>query len=347
MNLLRPASSIAGWGELVCPPILPVPATAGRPFWSVMIPSYNHAEFLGSTLRSVLEQDPGPDDMQIEVLDDCSTQDDPEAVVKAVGGGRVAFYRHPHNVGMSANWNACISRARGRWVHILHDDDMVLPQFYRTCRSYIESNPRAILVFSRVISVDENDEWVHLLNLVPNGTTTGIIPDPLREFAQQNFIRASAAVVARAAYEKVGGFNPGLVYCPDWEMWIRITDVGRIAYIHQPYVLYRDHPGSATRTTEKFARHLEESIYATEFGVQKLPVQLQREYRSRARRKCSALANFFRWSQYLQGENQSAVRFSFLAFQLHPSVGNLLRVVKTVGWLMRGWLLLKAPRASD
>ena len=79
--------------------ILPVSEGASRPLWSVMIPTYNCAHYLRETLASVLEQDPGIERMQIEVVDDCSTLDDPESVVKELGQGRVSFYRQPENVG--------------------------------------------------------------------------------------------------------------------------------------------------------------------------------------------------------------------------------------------------------
>ena len=68
-----------------CARIGPVDAAFVRPVWSVMIPTYHCARYLGETLRSVLAQDPGPDAMQIEVVDDHSTQDDPERVVREVG----------------------------------------------------------------------------------------------------------------------------------------------------------------------------------------------------------------------------------------------------------------------
>ena len=66
------------------PPIEAVADHGARPFWSIMIPVYNCAEYLRVTLASVLAQFPPEDDAQIEVIDDCSTRDDPAAVVGGV-----------------------------------------------------------------------------------------------------------------------------------------------------------------------------------------------------------------------------------------------------------------------
>ena len=60
-----------------------------------MIPTFHCARFLHQTLESVLSQDPGPELMQIEVIDDCSTQDDPEPVVRAVAGSECIFFWQP------------------------------------------------------------------------------------------------------------------------------------------------------------------------------------------------------------------------------------------------------------
>ncbi|MGH8001844.1 MAG: glycosyltransferase family 2 protein [Brasilonema sp.] len=79
------------------PMIPPVPERVARPLWSVMIPTYNCAEYLSQTLASVLAQAPGPDVMQITIVDDCSTQDEPAKVVEELGRDRVEFYRQPKN----------------------------------------------------------------------------------------------------------------------------------------------------------------------------------------------------------------------------------------------------------
>jgi hypothetical protein len=109
------------------PKIEPLPGSESRPLWSVMIPVFNCAHLLEQSLKSVLAQDPGADRMQIEVIDDCSTKDDPARVVEEIGKGRVSFYRQPQNGGAINNFNTCIKRSRGKLVHILHGDDWIEP----------------------------------------------------------------------------------------------------------------------------------------------------------------------------------------------------------------------------
>jgi glycosyltransferase involved in cell wall biosynthesis len=106
-----------------------------------MIPTYNCANYLRETLNSVLVQDPGSELMQIEVVDDCSTLDDPEAVVKELGKGRVQFYRQPENVGYIKNFETCLQRSRGQLIHLLHGDDCVRDGFYRKMQGLFEEYP--------------------------------------------------------------------------------------------------------------------------------------------------------------------------------------------------------------
>src|SRR4051812_13573109 len=112
------------------PLIAPVDNTIKRPLWSVMIPTYNCSAFLRETLESVLLQDPGAEKMQIEVIDDASTDADIEQLVAEIGKGRIGFFRQPVNQGSLRNFETCLNRSKGEWVHILHGDDVVVKGFY-------------------------------------------------------------------------------------------------------------------------------------------------------------------------------------------------------------------------
>src|SRR5438876_4369798 len=135
-----------------------------RPLWSVMIPTFHCARFLHQTLDSVLSQDPGPDVMQIEVVDDCSNDNTSSEVIRRVGTGRVAFHAEPQNRGLASTWNRCIERARGSWVHILHQDDIVLPGFYDLLRKAAECSD-ASAIFCRYAVVNYKGHWLELSEL--------------------------------------------------------------------------------------------------------------------------------------------------------------------------------------
>jgi glycosyltransferase involved in cell wall biosynthesis len=124
------------------------------PLWSVMIPTFHCARFLRQTLESVLSQDTRPDVMQIEVIDDCSTQDDPESVVRAAAGERVHFFLQPKNVGHTRNFETCLQRARGHLVHLLHGDDAVRHGFYRKTAQLFGENVQFGAAFCRHVIMD-------------------------------------------------------------------------------------------------------------------------------------------------------------------------------------------------
>ncbi|MGB8687446.1 MAG: glycosyltransferase [Microcoleus sp.] len=228
------------------PKIHPVASNLPRPFWSVMIPTYNRVKYLEQALKSVLQQIPNSEEMQIEVVNDCSNQSiqyEMEALVKNIGGGRVNFYRHPEqDVGQTAIFNLCIERAQGEWVHILHDDDVVLPGFYSSLRTGIEKESSVGAAFCRHIYTDEvgNQRWVSWLER----ETPGVLTDWLEQIIVMCRLQASPIVVKRSVYEKLGGFSPQAGAASDWEMWKRIAVHYPIWYEPQPLAWYRQHSSS-------------------------------------------------------------------------------------------------------
>lgn len=218
--------------------IPPVPERMSRPRWSVMIPTYNCAEYLCEALRSVLAQDPGPDLMQIEVVDDHSTRDDPEAVVSDLGRGRVEFFRQPANVGHVQNFNTCLSRSRGHLIHLLHGDDTVRDGFYRTMERPFQLHPAIGAAFCRYISFDEDRHWQSESAL--EQMESGVIDDWLDRIAVGQRLQPPSMVVRRDVYERLGGFDSRIrYYGEDWEMWVRIAAEYPVWYETAPLARYR------------------------------------------------------------------------------------------------------------
>jgi glycosyltransferase involved in cell wall biosynthesis len=243
---------------IVSPPhIDPVPEGVHRPLWSVMIPTFNCAKYLRQTLESVLAQDPGPDQMQIEVVDDCSTRDNPEEVVREIGKGRVAFYRKPKNEGATANFNTCIHRSRGLLVHILHGDDYVLPEFYEKISNKAKSHPEASSFFVRCQIVDDFGELDRISGRLAQLAKPSSSPDNL---FYCNEIRTPGVVIRRCFYEKGGGFLPRLVHSADWEMWVRAIGLGTGVSINELLAAYREFPNNDTGRLARTAENLRDYL---------------------------------------------------------------------------------------
>jgi glycosyltransferase involved in cell wall biosynthesis len=209
-----------------------------------MIPTYHCARFLRQTLESVLAQDPGPDAMQIEVVDDCSTLDDPEAVVKEIGQGRVTFYRQPQNVGHTKNFETCLQRARGQVVHLLHGDDHVQQGFYQKMQLAFENEPSIGAAFCRQIFIDNDGNRIDHSPL--EQATSGILNHGLERLAEEQRIMTPSILIRRDVYERLGGFDSRLVCAEDWEMWVRIASQYPIWYEVEPLAAYRMHSASNT-----------------------------------------------------------------------------------------------------
>jgi glycosyltransferase involved in cell wall biosynthesis len=248
------------------PPISPVPEGIQRPLWSVMIPTFNCAQYLRHTLESVLQQDPGPEQMQIEVIDDCSTKDDPETVVLGMGRGRVALHRKAKNAGAIANFNTCIERSHGRLIHILHGDDGVLPGFYATVAEMAAKHPECALYATRCFIADEEGHYTGVSGRLPELESPP--GNDVKRFLSGNPLNFPGVVVRREFYEKSGGFLPQLVHTADWEMWARAVSKGGGMTTPNVLAMYRLFAANDTSRLMRTAENLvdEERLYSVLHG---------------------------------------------------------------------------------
>lgn len=273
------------WSKVAVPAINPVFKESHRPFWSVMIPTYNCANQLSETLESVLKQDPGSEEMQIEVVDDCSTEDDPERIVKEISKGRVSVFRQPQNVGATANFNTCIQRAKGQWVHILHGDDAVLSGFYSRLRFALEQESTVGAAFCRYIYMNGESHWLSLSRL--ERKTPGILQNWLEQISVANLIETPAIVVRRSVYERLGGFHLELCHAADWEMWKRIAANHPVWYEPQPLACYRSHSSSDSSRLVKSGTNVADTRRAIEISQSYLPAMTAAELSEQAKENCA------------------------------------------------------------
>ena len=228
---------------LRCPTIEPVSERGPRPLWSVMIPTFNGAKYLRPCLESVLAQDPGTRRMEIEVIDDCSTEDDPAAVARDVGKGRVRFHRNASNQGVTRNFNTCLQRSSGQLVHILHGDDSVLPGFYRAMEESADAHPAVSFFHARALVLDEAGNTKETSPIIENLESPG---NDVAPFYYTNPFRTAGVVIRRTFYEQHGGFNLKFRHVGDWEMWVRAIFLGTGLCLNETLATYRSFAGNDT-----------------------------------------------------------------------------------------------------
>ncbi len=288
------------------PSIAPLPAKVARPFWSVMIPVYNCREdYLRETLNSVLCQDPGAADMQIEIIDNCSTIGDPEALAREMGNGRIEFYRQLANLGIAENFNTCIRRARGEWVHILHGDDTVRSDFYHRARAGIALHPEAGAALCRLIYMDEDGQWMGLSEI--EGRASGVLDFGFaeRQLLDQR-VQFVAMAVHRSIYERLGGFRPSLPHCLDWDMWKRVAVTTPIYYDPEPLACYRLHTGADSSRLIASGENVVEERLSIEYSCAELVPEKYAPLARRAARKAAAVRALRRARQLWQKGQRAA-----------------------------------------
>ena len=253
-----------------------------RPFWSVMIPTYNpNPAYLEQTLRSVLDQDPGSQHMQIELIDDGSTNFDPEIFV-STRGSRASFYRQPRHMGMAGNWNTCVERARGRWIHLLHQDDLVFPGFYQRLRKGIDTDASIGAAFCHHSWIDAGGRREPARSRIPQ-SAPGILSDWLEYVFVGLSFTTPSIVVKRGVYERLGGFDTAFDYALDWDMWKRIAPRYPLWYEPAPLAACRRHPASTTRALMRSGANIAEIRRSIEVSRAYLPPAIAADMAARAR----------------------------------------------------------------
>jgi glycosyltransferase involved in cell wall biosynthesis len=206
-----------------------------NPLVSVVVITYNAAEYVAHAIESVLQQT--WKNLELIVVDDGSTVETPQ-VVGRFGDHRLKYVRQD-NQGPNAARNRGIGESRGEFVAFLDADDWWLPD--KICRqvSVAAANPNAGLVYSLAISVDVSGKE----NARTESIVTGRVVDQLL-LGQCIAGSASSAMVRRKTIDSVGMFDASLQYAEDWEYWIRIASQFDVACVPEYDVYLLSRPGS-------------------------------------------------------------------------------------------------------
>ncbi|MFY9233271.1 MAG: glycosyltransferase [Fimbriimonadaceae bacterium] len=209
------------------------------PLVSVIIPSYNRAEFLGEAIDSVLAQT--YTNIEIIVVDDGSKDDSVE--VARSYGDRIDLIER-ENGGVSAARNSGIAKARGTYISLLDGDDRMLPDCVEARVGILEEDSSlGVCAGSCAIMSEDGIQTgsMDIRNAVPAG-------DPFRSAVRSYWGATSGVVYRRSALIECGGFDPLIRVCEDWDVFVRVAAKHRFRFDPTPRAEYRMVPGSLSKS---------------------------------------------------------------------------------------------------
>jgi glycosyltransferase involved in cell wall biosynthesis len=239
-------------------------ATKYEPIVSVMMPTYNRAAFLKEAVDSVLAQ--SFSDFEILILDNCST-DNTHAVVSEYTDSRIRYIVNSSNLGMIGNHNKALEAARGKYIYVFSDDDIMSDVDNLLLKvNVMDKYPSVGLVHSSILMINGAGEKIGD-NWATNHTDwPDVINSPIMKGAaafnilynRMNFINMPTVLLRRSLLDKYRiEFNNQIRFLLDWGMWLQMALVGDVYYIDKPQVAYRVHDKNITKS-------MLQSMYYTE-----------------------------------------------------------------------------------
>ena len=224
---------------------------------SVFIPSYNHADYVGATIQSVLEQ--SFQDFEIVVTDDGSTDGTPD-VIAAFDDPRIKLKRFPVNRGAAFATNDAIHRCSGDLLALLNSDDVFLPHKLERQVAFLDANPHVGAVFGFPEFIDKDG-----LRLAPGRNFGGKVFEVenrsqvewLRHFfLKGNCICHPTMMIRRECYDTVGVYDARFATLPDFHMWMRLLTRYQIHVLPEVLIGFRELPNAANASAMRLDSYL-------------------------------------------------------------------------------------------
>lgn len=206
---------------------------ASLPKVSIVIPAYNHANFLDAAIQSVLKQD--YPNIELIVLDDGST-DNTHRILEEYGSR--FYWESQINMGQANTLNKGWGMAKGEILAYLSADDVLLPHATRVSVTCLLDNPKSVLCYGDFRLIDSDSRVIRNV----------VAPEYSYREMVTKFICAPGpgAYFRRTAYVKTNGWDPSFRQYPDYEYWLRLGLLGSFTHIHKHLAAFRVHENSQT-----------------------------------------------------------------------------------------------------
>lgn len=209
--------------------------------FSILIPTYNQAEFLPAALDSILAQTCC--DWEALLINDGSTDDTPEVLARyALQDSRFKVITKP-NGGVATALNTGLRAATGTWICWLSSDDLFEPDKLALHHEYIKRYPDILFFHSGYSHLDQLTGRV-----TPQNLETNLDRDQqVLNFFRSCWVHGNSFAAHSSVFERLGGFSEGRYHhAQDFEMWLRIGTNYEFCYIPRRTCTTRIHPKQPT-----------------------------------------------------------------------------------------------------
>jgi alpha-1,3-rhamnosyltransferase len=229
---------------------------------SVMVPSYNHACFIGRCLRSIINQSLQP--LELIVIDDGSKDSSLEVIENILKSCPFdcELIARSHK-GLTPTLNEGIELSRGQYFAYLASDDVWLPSFLESRVACLQARPDAVLAYGHSFVINENDEIVEC-----SGDWARYSDGNVRHMLLHHIVPFSPSVLYRGVAVKYHRWNES-AGLEDYDMYLRLSAQGAFAFDPKPLCAWRSHRYNQSRNLDFM---LEECLKAQRNAISSLNI---------------------------------------------------------------------------
>ena len=209
----------------------------GAPLFSYIVLSYNYEMYIGTTIRSILQQT--IQNFEIIVVDDASI-DGSREIVSGFGDPRIRLLSNERNMGGAWSYNRAVKAARGEWLVNLDADDWIAPGKAAIQLDALAAHPELDIIGTYVNLRDAKGETHPQASELEANCNDLLDLNTIDPWVGRNPLCRSSTMVRRAAHLRIGLDDPTMVRAPDYELWTRALRAGcRFAVIPERLTFMR------------------------------------------------------------------------------------------------------------
>lgn len=209
---------------------------------SVLLPVRNAERFLRSAVESVLAQT--FDDFELLALDGGSTDRSLSILRELAAKDRRINIVSRENLALVPSLNELITMARGRYLARMDSDDICRPQRFEKQVEYLEAHPECVAVGSRVLFIDP--QGLPICEAARELSHEEIDSGHLSGVAESRICHPSVTMRTEAVL-RIGKYREEYRYLEDFDLFLRLAEIGRLANLPDVLLEYRLHPESICR----------------------------------------------------------------------------------------------------